>query len=1028
MKKFKFLAIFIIITIFAGIMPVVNAEEYIERIIDTNPVTDGSFGGSGLKGFEGTSSIYDSEDDSATAKFVPFIFNGGKYRISFYNLTYKTNSTLALLDLYIDGKFVKTIEIPHRDGEPGLIDLGEYYLPAGESNYIVMRKGEKNGFIRPNCAVFDLIEKDPNSKSVVEIKDDEYPEFPVRTLKKKNVQVPEVQDSYEKIYVKNGVVGGDGTIDKPFGTIGEAQEKARTMPKENGVAVILYGGTYAMDDTLEFSAKDSGTDGKPMIYTSFDGEEVILTAGKNIPFSNFKKVSEKSVLDKIPAEGKENGFVAELSAVGLNSIAPMNLRESTPYTLVMGEQRGILARWPNEGYGKTGEIIDTGARSDSGPRKKGFVYEIAEARPLRWADAENGFLNGYWMTPYTIDYASIAEVDTDKMRIVGKDWNGLGNYGYARYFAENLLEEIDKEGEWYLDTQNNKLYIYPFENSKNTDVKFAASNFPVVKFTDAKNVVVKGINVEVGGNDGVMFDTLSENCTFLGGKIRYVSGNGATINGKNNTVRDCDISYVGARGIIVNGGDQMNLVYGNNVAENNEIHNTGTGGGQKQGITISGCGNRVSNNHVYDIPTHGINGGGMDLIIEKNIIERTNMEMGDTGGLYFLNYGLGYGTKIRYNIVKDSVGLMPIPNFCGEGAMGIYIDDCTSGIEIYGNLVYNAKEPGTFIHGGRHNKIYNNMYINCDMPIRIDKTGIQKSLSIGGPIWQNLEKYNVTQGAYKEKYPEAAENLTNKEQFGNPLNNVVKNNVSFNGGNFNFEKTLNSYNGSHSGNVIFEGYPDCNMTDFYDIDYTEIQKACPEFEPIPFDDIGTYSGGARTTTEAIIYDNRAEEFDATYPGNGAKDMPVDMTFRWEKGAGGVRSYEIFLASDPEFKEIISYKSTSEGECDMKLDYGKTYYWRVRGNPMLEYEKRWNSNGVMSFTTVKAKDVLYGEYLEAKALINTTEEGTTGGMYPIGSKERLSMVLNNALGSISANDEEAMAGMIKTIKTAKDEYISKRIPL
>ena len=81
----------------------------------------------------------------------------------------------------------------------------------------------------------------------------------------------------------------------------------------------------------------------------------------------------------------------------------------------------------------------------------------------------------------------------------------------------------------------------------------------------------------------------------------------------------------------------------------------------------------------------------------------------------------------------------------------------------------------------------------------------------------------------------------------------------------------------------------------------------------------------------------------------------------------------------------------------------------------------------SLGKVKAKDVLYGEYLEAKALINTTEEGTTGGMYPIGSKERLSMVLNNALESISANDEEAMAGMSKTIKTAKDEYISKRIP-
>ena len=1026
MKRIKITALFIVLTIFVNLVSLVSAAEPLNEILVTDYIASGSFGGSGLMGYRNTPSVYDSNDDGATATFAPFLLNGGRYRISFYNLTYSTNSTLALLDIYVNNEFVKTVEMPHRDGEPGLIDLGEYTLPAGESSYVVMRKGEANGFIRPNCAVFELLEKDTNSKSVVEITDEAYPEFSKRELAKKDVLVPEVQEGYEKIYVKNGAVGGDGTENNPFGTIKEAQEKLKIMPKENGVAVILRGGIYALEDTLCIDESNSGTAEKPVIYTAFEGEEVTLTAGKNIPANLFEKVTEKAILDKIPSEGKENIYVTDLSKVGLSNIPPMNLRESTPYTLVMGEQRGTLARWPNEGYGKTGEIIDTGARSDSGPRKKGFVYEITDARQLRWEEAENGFLNGYWMTPYTIDYASIAEVNTDKMRIVGKDWNGLGNYGYARYFAENLLEEIDKEGEWYLDAENNKLYIYPFKGGENADVKFAASNFPVVGFTNAKNVVIKGINVEVGGNSGVQFGAESENCMFIGGRIRYVSGNGATINGKNNTVRDCDISHVGARGIIIDGGNLATLTHGNNVAENNEIHNTGTGGGQKQGITISGCGNRASNNHVYDIPTHGINGGGMDLIIEKNIIERTNMEMGDTGGLYFLNYGLGYGTKIRYNIVKDSVGLMPIPGMNGEGAQGIYIDDCTSGLEIYGNLVYNAKMSGTFIHGGRNIKIYNNMYINCAQPINVTKTGIQKSLAIGGAIWENLKKYNVTEGAYKEKYPEAAENITNTEQFGNPINNVVKNNVTFNGGLSNYEKTIDAYGGEYSGNCEFEGYPDCNMTDFYDLDYAKIHEKCPDFEPIPFDDIGTYTGGMRTSTEAIVYDNRAEEFNATYPPKGAVDVPVDLTFKWEKGVGGVRSYAVFIAGDPEFKDILYYKSTTDGECDIQLEYGKTYYWRVQATPMLEYDKRWNSNGVMSFTTVKAKDVLYGEYLGAKALVNTTEEGTAGGMYPTGSKEELSAVMNSALEAIKSEDNEKMIEINKTLSVAKKAFISKRI--
>ena len=95
------------------------------------------------------------------------------------------------------------------------------------------------------------------------------------------------------------------------------------------------------------------------------------------------------------------------------------------------------------------------------------------------------------------------------------------------------------------------------------------------------------------------------------------------------------------------GGDEYHLVPGNNYVENNEIHDVGTGGGNKQGITMYGCGNRASHNHVYNILTHGINGGGMEQIVEYNIVERTNLEMGDTGGIYFRNLGMGQGTKIR---------------------------------------------------------------------------------------------------------------------------------------------------------------------------------------------------------------------------------------------------------------------------------------------------------------------------------------------------------------------------------------------
>lgn len=1031
MKKIKFASWLLIVTIFMGLIPA-RAEVLKETVITTTSgmfLSKGSWGSSSLTGYNNTSSLYDAEDNNVEAIFKPMLLNGGKYHIYFYNMVHSTNTETIVVEVHA-GDDVASFEIPHKDGEPGFVDLGEYELPAGDTSFVSAKKLKAGGFIRVNAVKFDLIEKSETSKSLVETNESEYPGYETRELPKKDVQIPSVKENAVKIFVQNGAGSGDGSFEKPFGTIAEAQSKYVELKTNgqlpNGAAIVFRGGVYSLDESLVIDDKASGTSENPLFYMPYNDEEVTITAGKNISSDIFKKVTDKAVLDKIPTEGKEHLYEADLSLVGLRNIPNMNLRTSTPYVLVMGDQRGTLARWPNEGYGKTGEVIDTGARGDSGPRKKGFTYEITDSRLLRWKDAQNGWVNGYWMTPYTIDYASIAKIDADNMRIVGKDWNGLGNYGYARYFAENLLEEIDREGEWYLDNENNKLYFYPYAGYETADIKFAASNYPIIQFKGANNVVVSGLNIEVGGSVGVSFDEQTSDCMLIGSNVQYVSSNGIGVNGKNNIVRDCDVSYVGAVGIAVSGGVPEKLVQGGNLAENNEVHNTGTGGGSKQGITINGCGNRVANNHIYDIPTHGITGGGMEQIIEKNIIERTNLEMGDTGGLYFINYGLGYGTKIRYNIVKDSVGLMPVPGFSGEGCLGIYIDDVTSGLEIYGNVVYNAKEPGTFIHGGRYNKIYNNMYINCDVPIRVIKTGIAKSIfpDPTGTVWQNLEKYKVTEGPIKEKYPQAAATFT--DSFGDPLYDEVYNNVSFNGGSYNFEECLNTYKGQHSGNVTFDGYPDCNMTDFMDMDYTKIKEACPDFEPIPFEDIGTYNGGARKSEKSIIFDNRAEEFSATYPINNSHDVPVETTFKWEKGAGGIRSYEVLVAEDPEFKDLVYYESSTDGECPMKLEYGKTYYWRVKANPMLKYESRWNTNGVMSFSTINAKDVLYGEYLLSKAFVNSAQEGSKPGMYPIGSKEALNKVMNEALEAINSEDDEKMISMISALKTAKEEFMVKRI--
>ena len=81
---------------------------------------------------------------------------------------------------------------------------------------------------------------------------------------------------------------------------------------------------------------------------------------------------------------------------------------------------------------------------------------------------------------------------------------------------------------------------------------------------------------------------------------------------------------------------------------------------------------------------------------------------------------------------------MAVPGFSAEGALGIYLDDVTSGVEVTGNLVMNANERGLFGHGGRNLVFDNNILINNPGSISIVKTGISKNIAPGGVVETNI--------------------------------------------------------------------------------------------------------------------------------------------------------------------------------------------------------------------------------------------------------------------------------------------------
>ena len=65
---------------------------------------------------------------------------------------------------------------------------------------------------------------------------------------------------------------GDGTQDNPFATIEKAKEKVRDLPKTGGdIVVEIADGTYFLENTIEFTPEDSGSDECTIYYKAAEG-------------------------------------------------------------------------------------------------------------------------------------------------------------------------------------------------------------------------------------------------------------------------------------------------------------------------------------------------------------------------------------------------------------------------------------------------------------------------------------------------------------------------------------------------------------------------------------------------------------------------------------------------------------------------------------------------------------------------------------------------------------------------------------
>jgi hypothetical protein len=440
-----------------------------------------------------------------------------------------------------------------------------------------------------------------------------------------------------------------GTLAKPFATLQRAQQAARQAARREAVTVFVRAGTYYLPETLVLTAADSGTKAAPVVYQAYQKEQPVISGGVRLKDLKWEPYKDGIMRAKLPA-----GF-------------------TTDQLFVNGELQP-MARYPN---------FDPKARFFHGTA----ADAISPQRAARWKDPAGGFIHALHGNEWGgMHYLITGKGPDNKVAYEGGWQNNRPSGMHKEHrFVENIFEELDAPGEWFLDSKSSILYFYPpagvdpakatieaarlkhlieFRGTGQAPVRFISFKGLTFRhaartFMETKELLLRTDWAIYRG--GALFLNGTEDCTIEDCLIDQVGGNAVFVNNYNRrvTVRGCQIARAGGSGVAVIGDpdacyNPATWGKGNELANIDRtpgpktsnypadcliddclIHLIGQVEKQTAGVTVDMAqGITIRHCSIYDMPRSGINlGDGCwgGHVIEFCDVFDTVKETGDHG-------------------------------------------------------------------------------------------------------------------------------------------------------------------------------------------------------------------------------------------------------------------------------------------------------------------------------------------------------------------------------------------------------------
>ena len=460
----------------------------------------------------------------------------------------------------------------------------------------------------------------------------------------------------------NGEDTNPGTEAKPFASLARAEDAVRDLKSrtQEPITVWVRGGTYYLPEPLVFEPEDSGSENQPITYAAYPGEKPAISGGRKI-VAEWRPFRDGIMMCSLEEVKSGEFYFTQLFVNGKRQI---RARYPNFDPREVGDQAGLVERArfdPEIALNRSSYILAAGA--DRWPHEE-FYYDPKTFTQQRWSKPHEAVVHIFPANYWGNLQWQVRDIDWDRHAVkLGKGgWHlrpspgATGLSDRSLFYIENVFEELDVAGEWYLDTGEGILY---YRSPSDLDLSTASVEAVVLKrtveFRGSKERPVRHLKLagfrfihtattfleeyEVPSmgdwsihRGGAIFFEGAEDCGIENSFFDAVGGNAVFISGHNRRIRvhgntftqsgDSAVCLVGKSHLRTDlsytcefcgykhawgWGEPTGEYPAECVISNNLIHDIGVFGKQTAGVFVSlSMKNTVSHNHIYNVPRAAI--------------------------------------------------------------------------------------------------------------------------------------------------------------------------------------------------------------------------------------------------------------------------------------------------------------------------------------------------------------------------------------------------------------------------------------